>query len=281
MLVEIAIADAYGAGFEYVKQGIVEERNDLKCYYQHPKHLSIKPGCYTDDTQMALGISELLISGTPWTPKNLADKFVVGFRRDKRQGYAGGFYHLLLGTDNGKQLLERIRPQSEKSGGAMRAMPIGVLPSVPQVIEYATIQAAITHNTENGLAAAVGSALLTHFAIYQLDSKRHAHRFLHEFLPGKFRIPWRGKTSGQGVVIVSAALTAFQRNDTLSGLLRDCVDFCGDVDTVAAIAMAAGACSAEYENDLPEHLYENLENGAFGAGYLEKIDDKLMTLKRP
>ena len=82
-------------------------------------------------------------------------------------------------------------------------------------------------------------------------------------------------------MIVSAALTAFQRNDTLSGLLRDCVDFCGDVDTVAAIAMAAGACSAEYENDLPEHLYKNLENGAFGAEYLEKIDDKLMTLKRP
>jgi ADP-ribosylglycohydrolase len=52
MLIELAIGDAYGAGFEYVKDEIVRTRNTLEAYLGHARH-NIAPGQYTDDTQMA------------------------------------------------------------------------------------------------------------------------------------------------------------------------------------------------------------------------------------
>jgi hypothetical protein len=73
-----------------------------------------------------------------------------------------------------------------------------------------------------------------------------------------------------------AAMTAIAKNDYMSGLLKDCVAFGGDIDTVAAIAMAVGSCSEEIEQDLPPHLFERLENGAYGRDYLARLDSQLM-----
>jgi len=160
----------------------------------------------------------------------------------------------------------------------MRATPIGVLPNLETVCRKARIQAKITHDTENGLAAAVGAALLSHYALYHLGPVSETAQFLQKYLPDKLRIPWEGKVGSQGLVAVSAAVTAFVDNTRLSGLLRDCIDFTGDVDTVATIAMAAASCSPEYKNDLPERLYRDLENGPYGAEYLESLDYSLMRL---
>src|ERR1700722_10974607 len=91
MLLELAIGDAYGAGFEYAADRIVREKNDLSGYIQHPRH-GIKPGCYTDDTQMSIAVAEAIVSDEPWTPQGLADRFVTSFKRDPREGYAGVFY---------------------------------------------------------------------------------------------------------------------------------------------------------------------------------------------
>jgi hypothetical protein len=44
MLLELAIGDAYGAGFEFAADRIVREQNDLSCYVQHPRY-GRKPGC--------------------------------------------------------------------------------------------------------------------------------------------------------------------------------------------------------------------------------------------
>lgn len=63
MLVELAIGDAYGAGFEYAPAAILKH-NDLSRYIQHPKH-NIRPGQYTDDTQMSLAIAEAIVSADP------------------------------------------------------------------------------------------------------------------------------------------------------------------------------------------------------------------------
>ncbi len=59
MLLELAIGDAYGAGFEYADEMIA--CNDLSRYLKHPRH-NIQPGCYTDDTQMSIAIAETLVA---------------------------------------------------------------------------------------------------------------------------------------------------------------------------------------------------------------------------
>src|SRR4051812_27494037 len=101
MLVELAVGDAYGAGFEYAPDALVRTENTATHYVQHPRHHGIRPGMYTDDTQMSLAIAEALVSGKRWTPQNLAERFVAVFRRDPREGYAGGFHAFLQETRSG------------------------------------------------------------------------------------------------------------------------------------------------------------------------------------
>src|SRR5437868_6275781 len=94
MLLELAIGDAYGAGFEYVNRQLIRQFNDLSRYVKHPRN-SIKAGRYTDDTQMTLAIAEAIVSGEDWTPLNLSRRFVEVFKRDPREGYATSFYGFL------------------------------------------------------------------------------------------------------------------------------------------------------------------------------------------
>ncbi|MEB3293791.1 MAG: ADP-ribosylglycohydrolase family protein [Synechococcales bacterium] len=274
MLVELAIGDAYGAGFEYAADRIVQEHNDLSRYIQHPHH-GIPPGCYTDDTQMSLAIAEAIVEEDDWTPAVLAQRFVMAFKRDPREGYASRFYEFLLKVQDGAEFLARIRPTSDKSGAAMRACPIGVFPTVSEVIDRCRIQAALTHNTPDGTNAAVATALMTHYCLYQLGAKAELTDFLCDHVPGDWRSPWQGKVGGQGMMSVRAAVTAMQASNSMSELLKTCVAFTGDVDTVAAIALGAGTHAVEIEPDLPEHLFTGLENGQFGRAYLQGLDDKL------
>ena len=80
MLVELAIGDAYGAGFEYASAAFVQKHNTLTAYASHPRH-AIAPGAYTDDTQMTIAVVEAMLSPAPWTPQLLAHHFVAAFKR--------------------------------------------------------------------------------------------------------------------------------------------------------------------------------------------------------
>lgn len=278
MLLELAIGDAYGAGFEDVDAEMIRRQNTLSGYVKHPRH-SIQPGCYTDDTQMSLAIAETIVAGEPWEPAILANKFVEVFQRDPRQGYATGFYHFLEHVRDGEQFLREIHPDSEKSGAAMRAAPTGIYPTIPLVIERCTIQAALTHNTPRGINAAVAAALMTHYFLYQLGPKSELGIFLTNYVPGPWASRWTGTVRSQGWMSVQAAVTALMRCDTLSEVLKTCIQFSGDVDTVAAIALAAGSCSSEIAQDLPSHLFDELENGQYGRDYIRLLDTQLMAFK--
>src|SRR6478672_6856325 len=97
MLVEMAYADAYGVGFEFTDANQMALHNPKKYgwrYAQHPKY-PLKPGYYTDDTQMSLANCEVLLSGGYQGEKAFADAWVNAFKRDERPGYAGRFYAFL------------------------------------------------------------------------------------------------------------------------------------------------------------------------------------------
>ncbi|MEH1938334.1 MAG: ADP-ribosylglycohydrolase family protein [Nostoc sp.] len=275
MLLELAIADAYGAGFEYADEMIVN--NDLSRYVEHPRFRLI-PGSYTDDTQMSIAIAEVIVAQAAWTPEVLADSFVRAFKRDQREGYSRNFYHFLLEIQDGEEFLTKINPDSDKSGAAMRAAPIGIYATPEKVIEAATIQAAITHNTPDGINAGVAAALMSHYFIYRLGAKRKLGQFIEGYVSGEWSKPWEGKVKSKGWMSVRAAITAVMRNESMSELLQDCIAFTGDVDTVAAIALAAGSCSEEIRQDIPHHLVTGLENGTYGRDYLIDLDNQLMSL---
>ena len=279
MMLELAVGDAYGAGFEYAPAGAVRQFNTAERYVKHPRH-RIDPGCYTDDTQMSIAVAEALVSGEKWTPLNLATRFVDCFHRDPRVGYAGSFHGFLRSVRSGEDFLAEIRPHSDKSGAAMRAGPLGVLPTIGTVLDYCRTQAAITHNTPDGIAAAQAAALMAHYFLYDLGPKSRLGHFLQSQVPGAWSVPWIGKVKSKGWMSVRAAITAVQECNRLSDLLKGCISFGGDVDTVATVALAAASASREYEQDLPESLVETLENGPYGRDYLIELDRQLLALRR-
>jgi ADP-ribosylglycohydrolase len=275
MLLELAIGDAYGAGFEYAPDQLVRRHNTASGYVRHPKH-DIAPGNYTDDTQMSLAIAEAIVSGELWTALHLANRFVEVFHRDRREGYAGRFYEFLLSVNSGDEFLARIRPDSDKSGAAMRAVPLGVFPTAQEVLDRCRVQAAITHDTPDGVHAAQAASLMSHYFLHQIGPKARLGEYLDQLVPGRWSQSWHGKVGPKGWMSVRAAVTAVVRNSRLSTLLKDCIAFTGDVDTVATIALGSASSSEEYLRDLPGSLVAGLENGAFGRDYLISLDKNLL-----
>jgi len=275
MLIELAVGDAYGAGFEYANE-MIEPYNTVERYIQHPRHTGVYPGRYTDDAQMSIAIAELILCGKQWTPHHIADHFLRAFKRDPREGYSMRFYHFLQQTDTTEQFLNTINPASDKSGAAMRAIPIGIYPTPELVIEKCTAQAKITHDTPDGIAAACIAALMSHYFVYRRGKKAELQAFLMAHSPAhiwQYTLP--KKVKAKGWMSVRAAVMAVIRNDNLKDLLQDCINFGGDVDTVATIALGAAASSHEYTQNLPEDLIMSLENGTYGRAYLMKLDENL------
>src|SRR6476469_210984 len=271
MMVELAIGDAYGAAFEYAPPEFVARHNNVEGYLTHPTHTGIEPRAYTDDTQTTLALAELL--GTARPQSTQADKFVEVVHRDPRVGYAGGFHAFLLSVTSGREFLDRIRPDSDKSGAAMRVAPVGLLPSVAEVRHHAAVQARVTHDTPAGVASAEAAALAVHYCPPGLGPLAGVTRWISDQLGDDWTRPWQGKVGSKGALSVRAALTALASARSMTELLRQCVAYTGDVDTVATIALAAAARSAEGADDLPEALYRGLENGTYGRDYLRVLDE--------
>lgn len=288
MLIEIAIGDAYGAGFEYAKPTKTRP-NDLTQFRSHPKWRQV-PGAYTDDTEMSIAIAELLVEDglrrkVKWSPLRVAQKFIDVFHRNGcRTGYAAGFYNFLCNVQDGWEFLDKIRPDSEKSGAAMRACPLGILSDMGEVLEKCELQARVTHHTDAAVTAAQAISLMTHYFIYDLVPKNemadelmilcNASRFGHNWTES-----WDKKVGPPGCESVHAAIQAVVTSNSMSEILKKCIDYGGDVDTVAAMAMGAASCSKEITQDLPDGLILNLENGAYGRDFLKTLNTKLMSLK--
>ena len=186
--------------FEYAKPEIVAACNDVAGYHFRGTGDPKAQGRYTDDTQMSVAVAEAILSGADWTPELLAECFVTAFVRDKRVGYARNFQAFLEQTKTGGQFLQTIRPDSDKSGAAMRAVPCGVFGSIAEVRERTTLQARVTHDTPDGIDAACAAALMSHYFLYDLGPKNEVGAFLEKHVPAhSWNTPWNAKVRFKGM----------------------------------------------------------------------------------
>lgn len=270
----MAVGDAYGAGREFVDAEVVRNTNDLR-YAEHPKW-KIPPGRYTDDTQMAIGLTRFMLDIDPdKSMLMLAHFFLNTFNRLPRPGYSQGFYEILQKSSSETDLIRALVPFSKKNGGAMRAAPAGLLATEQNAIDFAMWQASLTHATQQGMMSAAGVALLVWGCRHDMP-RENLHRFLNNFLPGyPWYVEWDDPVSTAAMDCVHAALTAIQKYDNLRDILWQCIDYTGDTDTTAAIAMAAASMHPGIEQNLPPNLIADLEGAPFGKEYLNELDDKL------
>jgi ADP-ribosyl-[dinitrogen reductase] hydrolase len=226
---------------------------------------------------MTLAIAEALVARDPWTPRALADRFVQAYRRDPRPGYARGFASVLKQCKDGADFLRLIRPTSERNGAAMRSLPLGVLPSMPEVKEFARIQARLTHDTPGGIASSQAIGLVAHFGLKRSGSIENLVEFLRQEAPSiDWKTPWRGPVPITGIETVRAVVTQLRAHRSLTQLLRGCVGLTGDTDTAACLALGAAVCYPEYRRDLAPALVNRLEDGRYGRRYLLQLNRRLL-----
>ncbi len=275
MLKEIALADAYGSGFEFCSRAKIAEHNSLKYYVEHELH-GFKAK-YTDDTQMTLAVVEFLLSGDSWVNENIAEAFLRVYARDKRKGYSKGFQVILSSAKSGKELVQMLKTDSTRNGAAMRSVPIGYIAGVKKLIEFAKVQASVTHNTPDAIRSSCAVALAAHFGIYKQGKVKDIPKFLEFHGYGGWDYKWNNSVSVDSYETVSAALTILLANENLASLLANAVELGGDVDTVAAISIGLGSCFEELRNNIPSELYDQLDEHTYGIRYLDKLEKGIIS----
>jgi len=273
MLLEIAIGDAYGAGFEFAAREKIRQSNTLAAFVPH--ELGGEAGRFTDDTQMSVAVAEVLLSGVARSGDVFADAFVRCYKRDPRMGYAKGLQGLLDECADGTALRQKIRPDSRRNGAAMRAVPLGLIADKQLLASVAKEQAAVTHNTPEGILSSQVVALMAHLLLYEQVALVDLPRRIEQFSGFALRGDWTDEVECDAIQTLHAVNTALLGNRSMANLLRDCVEFGGDVDSVAAIAMGLASLTPEYKQDVPAALLDTLEDGAYGRQFLVRLDAAL------
>jgi ADP-ribosyl-[dinitrogen reductase] hydrolase len=297
MLLRIAQADAYALAREYVKTSgfpeHVAECLKFERFLQHPSYLKMKPGAYSDDTQMSIALAELLrddASGLFWdsrvTAETFARYFFNAFKRDPRDGYSRGFQQILEEAKDPTHMRSLIVPSSTKNGAAMRAVPIGVLPCPQKVAIVAGMQATVTHATYEGINSAVAVALMSHFALYDRRPFSCLRGWCIQYCPvfEHFSQPWVGPVQSRcdhssfdvGLNTAWAVCTLLEQETSLMAIMRQLLKWGGDTDSVAAVAWGIASC--RYKDEvLPEFLERDLEpNSRYGVSFLKDLGKQLM-----
>ena len=288
----MAIGDAFGSRFENQNRSGISLTGEEETYRDQNR--------YTDDTQMAVAVSELLVSNVPFSRENLAQALLTVYNRDRRPGYSAMTEKMLQESGNGREFLcslpEDIIMERRSDGAAMRALPLGFLPDLNEVIHHAALSARITHGHPDAVAATVGIALIAHHRYYHHDPFTHIIRSLPERVP--FLTPaarsyldrvissgWDpqvilseyepyGVPYTESVILLGAvmAVLAEYGEDPHSSLIK-AVSLGGDTDTTACIVL--GAALIYPGNGIPYSLVTGLEDGRYGRKFLTEIGDAL------
>lgn len=292
MLFAIAIGDAFGAGYEFMRGGRRAIRKELDAHAYRPHQLGTLPaGHYTDDTQMSIGVVEALLAG-PITEESLADAFVTAYRRDPIDGYGSRIKAALEQSRTGEEFRSNLDPRSTANGAAMRSVPFGVLPTVEDVLGAATTNARLTHDTPEGIASSVSIALLSHQLYHtkhydyntvsphvahispESDAHLRACNALREEDPTLLFGP-RRRNKGipcDGVRTAGAALYLLN-NSQGTAVLRRAVLLGGDTDTVAAVSYGLSVLRDGLFP--PVELIGGLQNDTYGRRFLAQLGTQL------
>ena len=131
---------------------------------------SIPPGHwnYTDDTEMALGLLEVLERHGSVDQDALADVFARRYVMDPSRGYGAGAHRILRAIAGGAKWRDAARDVfdgqgSLGNGAAMRVAPLGAYFSgdMERVAAEAAASAAVTHAHPEGAAGAIAVAVAT------------------------------------------------------------------------------------------------------------------------
>jgi len=125
------------------------------------------PWRYTDDTAMAVAITETLEEFGEILPERLAENFGRRFLADPNRGYGPAMHSLLPDLATNPHRWHQLAPQLFKglgsfgNGSAMRVTPVGAYfaDDLDAVVKQAEYSSAVTHSHAEATAGAIAVAL--------------------------------------------------------------------------------------------------------------------------
>lgn len=169
----LSVGDAFGERFFGETDQVIERIRT--------RTIDAGPWRYTDDTEMALSIVELLEENGTIDQDELAKRFAR--RMDPSRGYGKGAFEVLSAIHEGRPWRAVARNSfrgmgSFGNGSAMRVAPLGAYFSddVERAIAEAALTAEVTHSHPEGIAGAIAVAVAT--AILPTRSFRDGDEFL-------------------------------------------------------------------------------------------------------
>lgn len=273
----LSVGDGFGERFFAAEAASWIERRQL------PR----APWRTTDDTEMALGILEVLVQCGSVDRDLLARVFGERYRRDPGRGYGNTAHRILQAIADGTHwrsasLAAFGGTGSMGNGGAMRAAPLGAwfADDWTELVTQARASAEVTHGHPEGQAGAIAVAAAAAWAWrHRDDAARRPHELLavaaEHTPPGETRVglvralelPEHATIreaaavlgNGSGVIAqdtVPFALWSAARNlGDFEAAMWNTVVAGGDVDTTCAIVGGIVAITAE----VPPHWREARE----------------------
>ncbi|SFI92833.1 ADP-ribosylglycohydrolase family protein [Planctomicrobium piriforme] len=157
----LSVGDAFGQQFFFPW---IVERADENC-------LPAPRWNYTDDTEMAIGIIQVLEEAGEIDQARLAKRFAERYLAEPDRGYGAGAIDLLKRMAEGIHWTDASRELFSGSGSfgngaAMRAAPIGAwyAGEPDTIIHQAALSAEVTHSHVEGKAGAIAVALAASWA---------------------------------------------------------------------------------------------------------------------
>lgn len=156
-----AIADSLGMPFESKPaDNFLLLSWDGKSYLGSESH-KLNPGQWTDDTQFSCQLAKSLIENDGFNPDDLAKRYVELFTSKTIRGYGLTTKAAIDNLISGVHWSNSGVFGSYGNGTAMRVSPIGIYfrNDLTQLIEAATIDAKITHNSDEAVAGSIAIAM--------------------------------------------------------------------------------------------------------------------------
>lgn len=176
----LSLGDALGSFFEMASM-------NRMIHIIKTRQLPDAPWYFTDDTNMALSIYEILRRYGHIHQDELANSFVRHF--DRMRGYGPGVHRFVQALQTGQpwQMVNKTLFQggSFGNGGAMRIAPLGAYfaDDIDKLVIEAQKATEITHAHPEGVVGAVAIAVATAIAYQNRDNWLSRSDFIEKILP--------------------------------------------------------------------------------------------------
>ncbi len=291
-LLGLAVGDALGSHFEGMSSDWIQNR------YPTPQSLIENPPeapwHYTDDTQMAIGVTEALLKDQGIVEESLCEAFVTNYVPSR--GYGRGARVVLQAMEDGQDYTrwtkELFPGGSFGNGAAMRVAPVGLLfhRDTDHLWDQARLSSLPTHVHPLGIEGAQLIALAVSICLRdqpfdrdglltELESRAVTSEF-QERLHLAQRIQSRDELPklGNGIAAQDSAIASIACftlwPDSYEQVIANAILIGGDTDTIAAMAGAISGAHLGIDA-IPKRFLACLEDDLKGRSYILELAHRL------